>query len=225
MTSINGGGNYVSDGDITAWLALQQDRVYGDLRDSMDLGQRRADFVDALNDIKTELHNVNKTDQRDFSGVDAKLQELLKTYGNDPEFAELCQGLNQLADPIHQRVNAFEQNARQREAYTNAVKDFVDSGGNMNGPSVQNKVIKGVLQTLNKPIDPGQLPNIAYDDDQLKIWDDLIGGKLDVLNKNDQLNMIHIQQLKALADQGTQLGSQFIGSGDKATSAIINNIA
>ena len=39
------GGNYISDGQIMAWLANQQDRIYGDLKESMDLAETRAEVV------------------------------------------------------------------------------------------------------------------------------------------------------------------------------------
>src|SRR4051794_27447777 len=37
MSAISGGGNYISDGQIMEWLASQQDRIYGDLKESIDL--------------------------------------------------------------------------------------------------------------------------------------------------------------------------------------------
>jgi hypothetical protein len=89
-------------------------------------------------------------------------------------------------------------------------------------------MVNGAASTtdfLIKPKEPEVPPEQKYDDNTLKEWDELIGGKLDVVSKNDQLTMIHIQQLKASIDQGSQFGSQYIASGDKTSSSIINNIA
>jgi hypothetical protein len=75
------------------------------------------------------------------------------------------------------------------------------------------------------PKEPPTLGPQGYDENTMKDWATQIDGKTDVAGKNDQLTMIHIQELKATLDQGSQLASTFISSGDKTQSAIINNIA
>jgi hypothetical protein len=229
MTSVAGGGNYISDSDIMAWLAQQQDRIYGELRDSLQVSKGRAEFADAINNIKTALHQANEKSPPDFSGVNQQLQELLKTYGSDPSYADLCKGLEQLADPIQARVQGHLDYLQASRDYVKLATDFVAAGGSLTGLQLQPVINPsdpfGAARWLQLPKHPTEPPNPPFDDGQLKTFDDLLGGKLDLVNKNDQLNMIHIQQLKALADQGSQLGSQFIGSSDKTSSAIINNIA
>jgi len=223
MSAVSGGGgNYISDGNIMAWLAIQQDRIYGDLKGSMDLSEHRADFTDALNDIKTELATANKSDNHDFSKVDKDLQDFMTKYGNDPEFSSLCTEIGTMADHVHtdyvsrqEYQGKHDQFDADRNAYIAALQQVASV------PTAEALAIvsKGMYA---EPVNPGPQ---SYDDGQMKIWDDLIGGKTDIASKNDQLTMIHIQELKATLDQGLQLGSTFISSGDKTSSSIINNIA
>jgi len=229
MASISGNGNYVSDSEIMQWLALQQDRIYGDLREAMDLSRNRASLADALNAIKTELHQANAASPSDFRGVEAKVRELLETYGSDPDYADICNDLEQtLAGPLAARAAQENDYVRKLDEHNAALKAIATLANHLQGQGHQGNLQaqalleKGEQLEANAPTPPADHP---YDDNQLKSWDELIGGKLDVVNKNDQLNMIHIQQLKALGDQSSQLGSQFIASSDKATSSIINNIA
>jgi len=230
MSSISGGGNYISDGEIMAWLAQQQDRLYGDLRDSIQVSKARADFTNELNDIKTALHEANKT--HDFRAVDQQMQELLHKYEGNPEFADLCEGLHSMTDTIRNdtqlRLDRPGLEARSRQEWS----EFIRQGGDINGPNEQQAWVADpfapggkAFKTLHKPETLQPLGEQSYSDDQLKVWDELIAGKLDVSGKNDQLTMIHIQQLKATLDQGSQLASQFISSDDKASNSIIHNIA
>ena len=222
MSAVGGGGNYISDGAIMSWLATEQNRIYGDLEQSMDLSDKRAKFADDLNNIKAELQQAN--DSKNFTRVDADLHELMKTYGSDPELGDLCQGLQGMADKIHTDLQAqttwdttHAANAAAAQTYTQSSTASAKSLG------VYNSTTSGKGQLLSPP--EGPRPEQHYSDDDMKSWQDLIGGKLDVSGKNDQLTMIHIQELKATLDQGAQLGSTFISSGDKTSSAIINNIA
>ena len=77
---------------------------------------------------------------------------------------------------------------------------------------------------LQKPEAPPE-PVRSYSKDTIDKWTKLIGDKVETSGKNDQLTMIHIQELKATLDQGSQLASTFISSGDKTSSSIIGNIA
>jgi hypothetical protein len=225
---LGGGGNYVTDGEIMEWLALEQDRIYGDLRDSMDLSRGRASFSDELNKLKTELHDANSASPSDFSKVDAHVKELLTTYGSDPEYAELCDGLESISNTLGARV---QEESNYANALDNHNATLMAAREGLSKLHPTNTVEASTYSTLlafvektekSPPTPPADHP---YTDDQLQSWDGLIGGKLDLVNKNDQLNMIHIQQLKALGDQSSQLGSQFIASSDKTSSSIINNIA
>lgn len=228
MSSISGGGNYVSDGDIMQWLALQQDRIYGELRDTMDLAEGRASFCDELNKIKAELHDANSASPSNFTNVDAHLKELLDTYGSDPNYADFCSGLESIAGSLDARAQAqvaYAAALKEHDAKMDSLGQKMRSLGELGiaGMPAATNLIAGMATLEDQaPVRP---PDHPYDDNQLKTWDELIGGKLDMVNRNDQLSMIHIQQLKSTIDQSSQFGSQFIASSDKTSSSIINNIA
>jgi hypothetical protein len=220
MASISGGGgNYISDGNIMEWLATQQDRIYGDLRDSMQSSEARAQFSNDLNDIKAALHAANDSPNHDFTQVDQKMQAFMQTYDSDPEFAELCSGLEDMVNQVHADTAIQIEKARKQAEY--------QAWANTAAPQVDNAVAlsayTGRVEAMRN--DLASTPPQLYQENTLRAWDELIGGKLDTLGKNDQLTMIHIQQLKATIDQSSQFGSQFIASGDKTSSSIINNIA
>lgn len=220
------GGNYISDGQIMAWLANQQDRIYGDLKESMDLAETRADFASELVEIKAHLEEANRN--KDFGAVDQELQAFLEKYGSNPEFAEICDALNGMADNIHTKSNAQGGYAEKYVDYTQNLQKYE------NAVAMKGLVDTGLLPELSadhqaildagppeKPIEPVD----SYSKEQIEDWTTLIDDKLDASSKNDQLTMIHIQELKATLDQGVQMASSFIASGDKTTSAIINNLA
>jgi len=204
-----------------SWLATEQNRIYGDLEQSMDLSDKRAEFTDDLNNIKADLETANKS--HDFSKVDGELHGFMTKYGSDPDFQKLCDGLQGMADQIHTdyqphldyagKVTQYQADLATYSASLERVMTFTASAADYA------LVANGAPQMPAAPAQQG------YADDQMQSWNTLIGDKTDVTSKNDQLTMIHIQELKATLDQGAQLGSTFISSGDKTSSAIINNIA
>ncbi len=219
---VGGGGNYISDGALLTWLANQQDRIYGDLRESMDIAEKRAEMANDLTDIKMHMEEANKS--QDFGQVDRELQAFVAKYGADPEFAELAAGVGEIANTVHQNweyarqgydvaKTQYDEDRRTYEAAVDAAERAATQGG------LQDSAIKD-----RKPEPPPE-PTLGYSDEQLKTWFSAIDGKLDVSSKNDQLTMIHIQELKGTLDQGMQLGSTLIAGSDKTLNAIINNIA
>lgn len=216
-----GGGSYISDGQIMAWLAEQQGRIYGDLRDSMGLAEQRADFTDKLNNIKSDLAQANRT--HDFSKVNDEMKSFMDTYADDPNFAELCEGLKPMFDQVE---GDFAARQGQAEAHDKWVKDSATYTMAVASKAL-GRASRDELEIVKNgaPKEPPTLGPQGYDENQMKDWDTQLGEKTDATSKNDQLTMIHIQELKATLDQGSQLASTFISSGDKTQSAIINNIA
>jgi hypothetical protein len=223
MSAVGGGGNYISDGQIMAWLATQQDRIYEDLRGSMDLSEKRAQFADQLNNIKAELQQANAS--KNFAKVDADLQAFIHDYGSEPEFAELCKGLQGMADKIHSDLGAQQTWDTAHAEPAPALQAYTQPTGGPHPTAFGHSTAISPHGQYNTGDGGTQRPEQHYSDGDMQSWNDLIGGKLDGSSKNDQLTMIHIQELKATLDQGAQLGSTFISSGDKTSSAIINNIA
>jgi hypothetical protein len=225
MSAGSVGSNYISDGAIMAWLATQQDRVYGDLKDAMDLSQKRADLATALNTIKADLQEAGQTN--DFTKVDAELQDVFNTYGDDPELAKLLQGINTLTDKIHADVQWATEGYPAAKAEYDAAVAGTGTGDNEETSRNGEHTSSTAAASSGSAGDP-EPPEAQYREhtaDQVKGWLDDVTGCIDVSGKNDQLTMIHIQQLKSTIDQGAQLGSTFIAGSDKSLSSIINNIA
>jgi len=223
MSTINGGGggHYISDGDLMAWLATQQSRIYGDLRDEMDLSEARAQFTDKLNGIKSELAQANES--KNFSKVDQELQQLMSDYGSDPRFSDACNDLKGMADQIHGGCQSWATYQKDLEKYhaDQAKFDAEAKQYELSDPAAY----EAMMNSQNRPTPPTPPAEQHYSDGVMDGWKKLLEGKTDTASKNDQLTMIHIQQLKATLDQGSQLASQFISSDDKASNSIIHNIA
>lgn len=216
--NVNGGGNYISDGELMVWLANQQDRIYGDLEQSMDLANQRAAVTNALTDIKLHLAEANRSG--DFAKVDAELQAFMSEYGADPQFAELATTVGEIAGDVHQKWDDTVRGYNQALAQEAISAQTVGNGGNFGG---RGGTGSGPLPSTSAPVGPIKMP--AYADDVIKSWTTALDEKLDVSAKNDQLTMIHIQELKATLDQSTQLGSTLISSSDQTLDAVISNIA
>jgi hypothetical protein len=219
------GGNYISDGSLMEWLATQQDRIYGDLRESMDLSETRAHFTDELNSIKSHLQEANDSKNHDFSKVDAELQAFMAKYGSDPDLAKLSEDIGDIASKVHGDIESHKSYAENLAIYESKNSAYLEQQAEIaKDPELGIKLLATgtLLSEPQKPVEPAVQ---KYTDDQLESWNGLIGSKTDTASKNDQLTMIHIQELKATLDQGSQLASTFISSGDKTNSSIINNIA
>jgi hypothetical protein len=196
------------------WLAEQQDGIYGQLRASMDTSDKRGDFAKDLNQLKAELHDANKN--KDFEKVSADMKAFTEKYGDDPAFADLVEGLKPMFDEVEGNLANVKGHEEDMQAYKDALSRWDVDKANAHGA--------GVSET-SKPKPPPGVQEQHYDDDQLKQWDELIGSQVDATNHNDQLAMIHIQQLKSSLDQSSQLASTLISGSDKTTGSIINNIA
>lgn len=213
MSAVSGGGNYISDSQIMEWLAVQQDRIYGDLRGSMEGANDRGKFIEDLNQIKSEIHDANREGKGDFSQVLHDIKAFKEQYGSDPQFQQICEDLNGMFQSLHDGAGAAKQYKKDYKQYE-ADHAAWQAQQPDQGPDYS-----------TEPQPPEKPGPQHYDDGQLKDWDEQIGAKIDSLNKNDQLGMIHIQELRSTLDQGSQMASSFISSGDKTSSAIINNIA
>jgi hypothetical protein len=214
MSAVSGGGNYISDAELMAWLAEQQDSIYGQLRASMDTSEQRGQFADDLNNIKSELHAANES--KDFSQVSADMKAFTEKYGDDPAFKKLVEGLQPMFDEVENNQANVDANKEALQAYKYALSQWNLQQAQRHGADPGQS---------GKPIEPGGVQEQHYSDDKLKEWDELISGKIDASSHDDQLAMIHIQELKANIDQSSQLTSTLISGSDKTTSSIINNIA
>jgi hypothetical protein len=225
MTAIPSGGNYMSDAEIMAWVAQKQSDMYGDLSKAIDVSQDRAHFTEDLNNIKADLRHANETN--DFSKVDGELQAFMSKYGSDPNFAEACQGIDGIANEIHSGGSVQRAYVDAHVRWQTAVTEY-DAAVELlkSGSGTLLEQMHAVNVSMHPPGDPPQPPGSQhYSDSQMDAWKDLISGKIDDAGHNDQLNMIHVQDVKGQIDQSTQLASALISGSQKASEGILHNIA
>ncbi len=65
---------------------------------------------------------------------------------------------------------------------------------------------------------------VAPDTVNIEVWQDKLQGGIDRVNKSDQLQLIHIQDLNSRVAQATQLASNLMSSQQQAMSAVIHNL-
>ena len=205
--SVGVGGNYQSPEAILAFTALQQDRMYGDLKDAMDLATTRGEMTSDLTDIKSHLEFANRNN--DFAQVDAELQAFVAKYGEVPEFAEIIDTVSAIADNVHGRwTEAVQEHGRAQSNYAAAHGRWVADG------------CLGL-----EPLPPGPPKLAEYADETIKNWLDSMTDKIDAAGTNDQLTMISIQQLNTSINQSSETASTIMDSRSDTLSSIINNIA
>jgi hypothetical protein len=202
------GGNYMSDGAIMAWVAGQQNRLYGDLKTTMAVQEQRAQMTSDLADIKKNLEVANRHSEQ-FPEVYKEMQAFVEKYGDEPDFDELVGTVQEIAKKVEIKLSG---NAAPAVAAGNNGSLFT----------------KGIVVAASPLAKPGTSvevpkPSANFSDETIKGWMDAIDKKLDASGMNEQLGMIKINEIKSTIDQGTQMASQLIKSGNDSMNLILNN--
>lgn len=182
------GGNYVSDAQLLAWVTTQQDRLYGDLKDSMSFQQKQGEMTSDLADIKQALVAANENPKQ-FAALAEDMQAFVDKYGEVPEFSEIVESVQGIVKEV--KFRADELGNAGANGFAEAVA--VDRA----------KFAQGTVDSWIKALDE----------------------KLDAAGTNQQLGMLHLNEIKTTIDQGSQQTSQLLKSNNDTTSAIINNLA
>jgi hypothetical protein len=192
--------NYLSSSSIDAWMEQKTDSLYGQMRDSMDTSNHRADAENALNDIKAKLLAA-KDSGGDANEVRAAIDDALAEYKDVPEVAQVLQ-------PLHDTI------AAKYKASVDAANKPVTNNGGAHGyhPSSSDP------PALHAP-PPVDLSNNEIDD-----MTKTIGDGVDALGKQDQLGLINIQELNSEINQAKQIASALLDASSKSADAIISHI-
>lgn len=89
MSAVSGGGNYVSDSAILAWVENCQNSQYGQLRNAMDFESTRAEMIQDVAVLRKEAQAATKG----MDGIlefDEHCREFQEKYGSIPEFSQIA---------------------------------------------------------------------------------------------------------------------------------------
>jgi hypothetical protein len=196
--------NYLSSSSIDAWMEQKTDALYGQMRESMDTSNRRADAENALNDIKAKLLAA-KDSGGDAADVRAAINETLAEYKDVPEVAE---ALQPLAKTLTDKYAAA--------ANQPASQPLAGYGGGGRGSSYSSQTVPPSLTAA---------PQVKLDGSQIDDMTKTIGDAVDGLGKQDQLGLINIQELNSEINQAKQIASALLDAASKSADAIISHIA
>jgi hypothetical protein len=197
--------NYLSSSSIDAWMDQKTDSLYGQMRDSMDTSNRRADAENALNDIKAKLLAA-KDSGSDADEVRAAINDALAEYKDVPEVRE---ALQPLADTLSTKY----------QAAIDAAKGWV--GTPINNGSGAHGMYNYSQPSHTTPNDPAP---VKLSKDEVDDMTKTIGDAVDGLGKQDQLGLINIQELNSEINQAKQIASALLDASSKSSDAIINHI-
>lgn len=195
-----GGGGYISDGALLAWATQQQNRLYGDLQDTMHQQELQGQMASDLADIKLHLSALHNHPE-ETKNVDAELKAFVANYGSNPQFDEITVTVREIDKAVAAQLPPEPA-----------------------GPTTAAGRVYGAPGHTTHAVQPGKTPK-ALPEAVIKEWTDTLDKKLGAAGTNEQLGMIHINEIKSTIDQGTQMTSQLIKSSNDSMSSIIHNIA
>jgi len=203
--SISPTGSYMSNDEIMAWMQQRTDDLYTHMRDSMSGASNRADAENALDKIKAAMQNNSG---KDASQVTQMINDALKKYPDVPEVAQVLQ-------PMADKLNGEYKDA---QASADAAKARLAA---LEATPMSSLVRTLLVQTYQSHT----TVNINLDKDDVDNWGKQIDDAVQNLGKQDQLDMINIQELNSEINQAKQTASALMDAADKSAQATINHIA
>jgi hypothetical protein len=195
--------NYVSDSAILAWVQVQQERQYGQLGATMDFETMRGEMATDAANIKQDMLKASK-DPKVIPALNDEIKAFQDKYGDVAEFADVTAQVAEYAETVSSRAGEMSD-LPERQAIWDALP--VPADGEPDGRG-------------NRPEAPG-----ALDKDDVKAWADTLDKIVDNSNQNEQLGMIHINEIKSTIDHTAEIASQLIKSSNDTTKFTINNFA
>lgn len=207
--------SYLSDSAILAWVTEQQQRLYGDLHGAMDFVELRAGMAADAADIKQLM--AEASDPTKLRELQQQLHAFAEKYGSFPEFAEVMETIGPITEQVNAKVAEYDDYDAKYAEYERggaaSESGNVEAGGQRDGD----------YPADHAPAPPENVAALAKD-----ALDDLaatLDSKIDGSNNNEQIGMIHINEIKSNIDQSTQLASQLIKTSNDASAVVINNLA
>jgi len=205
-----GGSNYVSDATLLAWVTTQQDRLYGDLKETMGFQQLQGEMSSELADIKQAVVAAQE-DPKKYAALEEDMKAFVAKYGDIPEFGQIVDSVKTFqADVTHQldKVRGSDAYGQKMAQYAAAVAEHLANGGNRNDADCPK---------------PPEIEISRFAQATTDSWIKALDEKLDASSTNEQLGMIHLNELKSTIDQSSQQASQMLKSNNDSLNFIINN--
>ena len=218
MSIAAGTTSYMSNASIMEWMESKTERLYEQMRTSMDSSNNRVDAEDALNNIKAKI------DELEASGKDATelrdmMTEAVKKYG--AEFPEVKEALQPMLDDLNKRIeDAQPKLAVPSGPPSKGAPTLTNQGSGSHVTSSDNNAAAAAAPKTAS-LDPKP---VKISEDDAKRWNDAIKNKTDVLGKQDQLGMVHIQDFNAQLNRTKDMASSLMAAADKASDSIVSHI-
>lgn len=239
--------SYMSDAAILAWVAEQQNRLYGDLHTAMSFEEARADMASDVTDLKVLLQQ-SVEDKSKLAQLGLALDHFSAKYGNVPEFAEVKEVVDDIQQNLAGGIAKVQRGQTLQAVATGGLASVTQNWSpgaySVGGPGTSAPASSGTAASsattgrgggiVAAPTPAVSTPNyssffsdplnfVLVDKDKVDQWVKALGEKIDASNQNQQIGMIHIGEIKSTIDQGSNLASQLVKSGNDTTSSIINN--
>lgn len=207
MTTISSGSaNYISEGDILAWVEQQQDVQYGQLRGAMDFETSRGNMLEDLSVIKKLAKDAAK-DVNVIPELDKALKAFERDYGTISEFEHIADTVGEIAAEVASKAEELSSLQRRQEEH------------DANPPQGQ-PTRGGTTVPPKRPEAPPPLNQESIDK-----WAESVTGLSDNISHNQDLAMIRVGELRNTVDNIAKTGSQLLKGGNDTASLIINNFA
>jgi hypothetical protein len=197
---------YMSNDEIMAWMEQRTDDLYTNMRDAMSGASNRADAEAALDQIKAALQNSSG---KDATQVTQMINDAIAKYPDVPEVAKVLQPM---ADKLNGEFSTAQAQATQAQ---------LELASNQAVGSPRNLFAQATVQSLKDQA----TVKVNIDSGDSDTWGKQIDSTVQDLGKEDQLDMINIQEFNSEINQAKQTASALMDASDKSSEAVISHIS
>jgi hypothetical protein len=199
-------------------MESKSEGLYEKMRASMDQSNTRVDAQDALNDIKARMEDL-KASGEDAGALRAQIDETIAKYGT--EFPEVSEVLQPIANELAER--AEKSRPRIIKPTTGPTRPGTPPSPEPAGSApAKGEQVDKRTESLPTKVD---FPSVKISKEDAERWSKQITDKGDTLGKQDQLGMVHLQDLNAQLNRAKDVASALMASADKAADNIVAHIS
>jgi len=172
----------------------------------MSGASNRADAEAALDQIKAALQNSSG---KDATQVTQMINDAIAKYPDVPEVAKVLQPM---ADKLNGEFSTAQAQATQAQ---------LELASNQAVGSPRNLFAQATVQSLKDQA----TVKVNIDSGDSDTWGKQIDSTVQDLGKEDQLDMINIQEFNSEINQAKQTASALMDASDKSSEAVISHIS